>query len=136
MLGHFGFNKSHGSLRTSFYSPKMCHNLQNTYVKEQPFYQVAPYILFQYWINVETQLQLTSSDHYPPTADVTPSSPSWTDWEVTSNSFHLKRPMAEELAMIFFDECIVKMVFLSRLYPIGTNSSPQNSGHVSTESPA
>jgi hypothetical protein len=32
-LGHFGFDKSYGSLRTSFYWPKMRHDLQNAYVK-------------------------------------------------------------------------------------------------------
>jgi hypothetical protein len=32
-LGHFGFDKSYGSLRTSFYWPHMHHDLQHAYVK-------------------------------------------------------------------------------------------------------
>ena len=142
-LGHFRFNKTYGSLWTSYYRPNMHQDLEAGYVASCPECQhnksttvkpICPYIHFQSQIKEATLLLLTSSARYQKMKGTTASSCSQTTLAVTYNlQQHIQTSQPSNWCTYFSISCIVKIDCHLTLLLIETSSSFPNSGRLYIE---
>ena len=134
-LSHFGADKLYASLHDNYYWPNMHTELKKSYIpscneanhgQQNP---LAPYILYQYQMNVVIVLHWTLSGLSQLTKVTNASCPWLIDWALTYESYWCK-PMQplKMLPFCFSTIGIVKMVYHLIGSPIETSSSCHTCG--------